>query len=86
MRRIVVLFLMLAAPIYAGYNAWPIWSVFVFGAGLAIQNLFSVESYNRYRKPSGFSVVVLLRLFAFGLVWNSLIVGAIFGLVSLIGN
>lgn len=86
MRRIVVLLLMLVLPIYAAYNVWPIWCIFLFGAGLAFQNLFSVESYNLYRKPGGFSAVALLRLFAFGLVWNSLIAGAIFGLVRLIAG
>ena len=86
MQRIAVLILMLVLPIYAGYNAWPIWCILVFGAGLAIQNLFSVESYNRYRKPGGFSSVALFRIFAFGFVWNSLIVAAIFGLVRLVAT
>jgi hypothetical protein len=84
MRRIAVLLLMLVLPIYAGYATWPTWCVLIFGAGLAIQNLFSVESYNWYRKPSGFSAISLFRIFAFGLVWNTLIVGAIFGVTHLI--
>jgi hypothetical protein len=84
MRGILVALLMLVIPAWAGWTDKPVWLVPCFGAALAAQNLFRVETYNIYRKRDGISWASVARLFGFGLAWNSAIVGVVYGLLRLL--